>query len=298
MANDINFEDIMKHVQLSFTPEKLEEASLNAYKEDREYPENFSNWYHNIEDFGKFAHAEIISNQIFTKQEVDIMEETDNFSKVNWEKINEVLQPTLDKMKPHRWYNIKNGCFSNKFEFDTCTATKENLAEQLWKINYMSSMFSTGGYTELVVREYIPEDLNHCLTIYNGMPLRTELRVFYNMETDEIEYVVDYWDYDYCRDNLKTLNDKLIFDIFHNKTNIEVTDHKIMLDRVENMVRENISTLKFNKDFFKGIWSIDFMYDINTNKLYLIDMARGFRSAYWNFGKLKPETQEMLKSAK
>lgn len=297
MANDINFEDIMKHIQSEFTPEKLEEASLNAYKEDREYPENFSNWYHNIEDFGKFAHAEIISNQIFTKQEVDIMEETDNFSKVNWEKINEVLQPTLDKMKPHRWYNIKNGCFSNKFEFDTCTATKENLAEQLWKINYMSSMFSTGGYTELVVREYIPEDLNHCLTIYNGMPLRTELRVFYNMETDEIEYVVDYWDYDYCRDNLKTLNDKLIFDIFHNKTNVEVTDHKIMLDRVENMVRENINTLKFNKDFFKGIWSIDFMYDINTNKLYLIDMARGFRSAYWNFGKLKPETQEMLKKA-
>lgn len=297
MANNINFEDLMKHIQSEFTPEKLEEASLNAYKEDREYPENFSNWYYNIKDFGKFAHAEIIANQVFTKQEVDIMEETDNFSKVNWEKINEVLKPTLDKMKPHRWYNIKNGCFSNKFEFDTCTATKENLAEQLWKINYTSSMFSTGGYTELVVREYIPEDLDHCLTIYNGMPLRTELRVFYNMDTDEIEYVVDYWDYDYCRNNLKTLNDKLIFDIFHNRTNINVTDHKHMLNFVEREVRNNINTLKFNKDFFKGIWSIDFMYDVNTTKLYLIDMARGYRSAYWNFSKLKPETQKLIKEA-
>lgn len=297
MANNINIEDMMKQVALKFTPEYMEELSKSSYRDDREYPENFSNWYCNIKDFGNFAHAKVVSNQIFSYDELQILQETDDVRQVNWDKIREVLKPTLDKLDKYTVYNIKNGCFSNKFDFATCMVTKDNLAEQFWKINYMSSMFETGGHTELVVREYIPEDLDHCLTIYNGMPLRTELRVFYNMDTDEIEYTVDYWDYDYCRNGLKTLNDKLIFDIFHNKTNINVTDHKHMLNFVEREVKNNINTLKFNKDFFKGIWSIDFMYDVNTTKLYLIDMARGYRSAYWNFSKLKPETQKMIKEA-
>lgn len=297
MANDINLEGVLSKVAMKFTPEYLEELSKASYESDRVYPENFSNWYPNILDFGEFAHAKIISNQIFTYDELKILQETDRFEQVNWEKITKVLQPTLDKLDRHTVYSIKNGCFSNKFDFGTSMATKDNLAQQFWKVSYMSSMFETGGNTELVVREYIPEDLDHCMTIYNGMPLRTELRVFYNMDTDEIEYTVDYWDYNYCRDNLKTLNDKLIFDIFHNKTNINVTDHKHMLNFVEREVRNNINTLKFNKDFFKGIWSIDFMYDVNTTKIYLIDMARGFRSAYWKFNKLKPETQKMIKEA-
>lgn len=290
-------EKIMLKERQKFTPEYFKEIALKSYNEDREYPENFSNWYPHIKDFGNFAHAEIISNQIFTFEEVETMQETDNIDKVNWDAINKILKPTLDKMENNRIYNIKNGCFSNKFDFETCLVHKGDLAKKLWQINYNSSMFSTGGYTELVVREFIPYNVNECLTMYNGMPLRTEVRLFYNMETKKVEYVVDYWDYDYCHKSLHSLNDTMIFELYHNKIkdfnhgiNFHDMDYKNVLER---KILPYIDTLKFDGKL-KGIWSIDFMYDKDTNKVYLIDMARGHRSAYWNIDKLSEETRKEL----
>lgn len=286
------FNKVLGNVHNIFTPEYLKELAKKSYIDDRIYPENFSNWYPHIIDFGRFDHADIISNQVFTFEEVQEMQKTDEYSKVKWNILNKILKPTLEKMDRNTIYSIKNGCFSNKFDFTTSLATSGDLAQQLWKINYMSSMFETGGYTELVVRKYIPCDTEHCLTIYNGMPLRTEVRVFYNMETKKIEYAVDYWDYNYCVDNIRNLNDRIIFDVFHNKTGIKVTDHQEMYEKVLGTIEEWIDTLKFD-DTLKGVWSIDFMQS-DTGKIYLIDMARGFRSAYWNMNRLKSDTRKKL----
>ena len=291
--NFYNFANIMKDIKNTITPEYLEQCRKDAYKEDREYPENFSNWYPHIKDFGNFKSAEIISNQIFTLEEADLFR-TEITEYLDFNKLNEILKPTLDKMKGDTLYSIKNGCFSNKFDFSSSVCTKSDLAHKLWEINYWSSMLGTGGYTELVVRQYLPTDTSHNLTIYNGMPLRTEVRVFYNMDTKEIEYVKDYWDYDYCSEHMNSLNDKIIFDIFHNKIEkISVTDHYKELEKVVDKIYENIDTLKFD-DSLKGIWSIDFMYNRDLNKIYLVDMAKGFRSAYWDINELKPETREKL----
>ena len=140
-------------------------------------------------NFGNFKHADIISNQIFTLEDIKVMQETDNINKVNWNKINEILKPSLDKMDSNKLYNIKNGCYSNKFDFNTSIASKDNLAEQLWKINYQSTMYDTGGYTELVIRDLIYSDPREIPTIYNGMPLQEEIRVCYNMDLKQIEYI-------------------------------------------------------------------------------------------------------------
>ena len=275
------------------TKDMLEEASRQSYICDREYPENFSNWFPCIKSSGKFYIPRVVANQVFTYEEVQQMQQTDLFDMVDWDLINKILQPTLDIMKPNKVYIIKNGCFSNKFEFDTCLATRENLAQQLWKINYMSSLYSTGGYTELVVREYVCCDLTKYLTIYNGMPLRTEIRVFYNMDTKQIEYSVDYWDYEYCYPHIRNLNDKIVFNAFHNKFKTDVTNHKMEYRMVLNEIQQKIETLQF--DGLNGIWSIDFMFDADNNKIYLIDMARGERSAYWDFGKLSNETKKKIR---
>lgn len=274
---------------IEFSPEYFRELSMKSYEEDRKYPENFSNWYKYIVDFGKFKHTEIIANQIFSFEETEIMQETDNIEKVNWNKINEILKPTLAKMKHGYIYNIKNGCFSNKFDFQTCMATKENLSQQLWKINYNSTMFETGGYTELVAREVIPNHLEYP-TIYNGMPLREEVRAFYNMKTKEIEYMVDYWDYEYCYNNLN-ITDRIIFDWFHNKIGNREIKHREKLKELFKQIEKNIHTLKF-ADELEGIWSIDFLWEEKTNDIYLIDMARGFRSAYWNESKIKEKEED------
>lgn len=284
-----NIENIMKKFTDIYTPEHLAELSKRAYEEDRHYPENFSNWYKHIIDFGKFRHAEIISNQIFTYEETEIMRETDNIEKVDWDKINKVLEPTLNKMENMRYYSIKNGAYSNKFDFNTSIATKSDLAKQLWLVNYNSTMFDTGGYTELVVREFIPSNHQEVPTIYNGMPLREEIRVFYNFDTRQIEYVVDYWDYDYCAPNMHNKSDAIIFDWFHNKYGKRKDKHKYILNLLEKQITTDIDTLKFDAEM-TGIWSIDFMLvnDIEAfNGIWLIDMARGYRSAYWDPKKCK-----------
>ena len=282
-----NIVEKMKLFTTKYTPEYLAELEKKCYEDDRAYPENFSNWYPCIKDFGNFKHAEIISNQIFTFEEVHKMQETEYIDDIDWEEWLKILWPTIEKMKTGTYYSIKNGCFSNKFDFDKSICTKKDLARRLFEINYISTMYETGGYTELVVRELIPCDLDHTITIYNGMPLRTEVRIFYNMDTKEIEYIEDYWNYDYCSKHINKLNDKLLFDLFHNKSNIPLTDHSLELNKVIKFIEENINTLKI--EGLKGVWSIDFMYDRDLNNVYLIDMARGFRSAYWNPDKLKDE---------
>lgn len=276
-----------------FTPEYMEQLSIKCYEDDRKYPENFSNWYPHIKDFGYFKSAKIIANQIFSYQETELFRHTDNFDDVNWEAINKVLKPTLDKMDKYRIYNIKNGCFSNKFNFETCLATKDNLAKQLWKINYRSAELETGGYTELVVREMIPYSDYEIPTIYNGMPLREELRVFYNMDKHKIEYIEDYWKYNHCREYIGNKSNQIVFDWFHNKLKTRKIQHRELLKQLEDRIWDNIHTLKFDNEL-KGIWSIDFMYVIEKDELYLIDMARGFRSAYWNIDKLSYSTRKEI----
>ena len=63
MENDIV--DQMKLFTNKYTPEYLAELEKKCYEDDRNYPENFSNWYSCIKDFGNFKHADIIANQIY-----------------------------------------------------------------------------------------------------------------------------------------------------------------------------------------------------------------------------------------
>ena len=286
---DTDIKGFMKQIASKYTKEFFEKASKNMYADDRACPENFSNWYNHIVDFGKFRHAGVIANQVFTWQETQAMRKSDVIEYVDFGVINKILEPTLNKLDGSKLYSIKNGTYSNKFDFITSIVTKRNLAENLWKINYNSTLFDTGGYTELVVREFIPLDPRKVPTIYNGMPLREELRVFYNMDTKHIEYIVDYWDYNYCEPNIKNRADNIIFNWFHNKYGNRQIKHKDILHIVEKQIRDYINTLKFD-ECLTGIWSIDFMYvdDLDDYKgIWLVDMARGFRSAYWEPNKCK-----------
>ena len=94
---DINMMRLIKNMQDRYTPEYFEELSKNSYKEDRNYPENFSNWYFHIKDFGKFKTAKIINNQIeqkkqlsvnstyFSRKTIDYSNLTINFDKTAWQ---------------------------------------------------------------------------------------------------------------------------------------------------------------------------------------------------------------------
>ena len=69
----------------------------------------------------------------------------------NWVK-NELIPSIPDELRGLIF--IKNGAFSNKFDFSTCSirCNPLEITRSIAEINYASLMFDTGGNTEIVIR--------------------------------------------------------------------------------------------------------------------------------------------------
>ena len=171
---------------------------------------------------------------------------------------------------------VKNGAFSNKFDFNTCSIRSNalELTRAIIEINYASLMFDTGGNTEIVIRKRIPFDERITSTIYHGMPLRNEYRVFYDFDNRKALYIANYWDWDYCHDAIsRNITDKLIYEKVYNS----LAEHYVQnREKVMNLVEEHMKDVDLT-----GIWSVDILED-ECHDFWLIDMALGYRSAYWN----------------
>ena len=171
---------------------------------------------------------------------------------------------------------IKNGAFSNKFDFSTCSirCNPLEIARSIAEINYASLMFDTGGNTEIVIRERIPFDERITPTIYHGMPLRNEYRVFYDFDNRKALYIANYWDWNYCHDAIShNVTDKIVYEKVYNR----LAEHYVQnREKVMAMVEEHMKDVELS-----GIWSVDILED-ECHDFWLIDMALGHRSAYWN----------------
>lgn len=215
----------------------------------------------------------------------------------------EYCQTLIDSMKEHftniatecgPYFFIKNARFSNKFDFNNsckCFFSAKKLLEQLVNINYASMCVDALGFTEVVLREFLPSNPQTRFSIYNGMPLRPEYRVFYDFNRKKILHIHNYWDYKYVYPNLNA-NDRLIF-----KKTKKQRDR--MWDRYLKDVIKECQKLK-NVEL-EGVWSVDFL--VHTRKtsgyslkeksgIYLIDMALAQNSAYWNPSYLNEEVVE------
>lgn len=265
-----DLENFMKRMIPS--EEEMKEISRKVYNEELRNKNNFSYWYPRIIDT-PLSMAKSIYHK-FSYEEREIIDV--DYDKVDFKQIREILKPVLEQMNVRKTYSIKNGTFSGKFNFEDSIATVENLEEKFYKVNYGSAMVGAGGDTEIVVREFIP--YNSCRTpkIYNGLPLRPEFRVFYDMSKKKVLYTVNYWDYDYCRPHICDKTDQIVFDYYKEYLEEKFNEYK---DKVEEL----ISKSKFD---LSGKWSIDIMLnEIEDNKLYLIDMAEASKSAYYDIEK-------------
>ena len=184
---------------------------------------------------------------------------------------------------------IKNGAFSDKFQFHLCTPSPDavKLALNLIDINYDALCFDADGISEVCLREFIPYNRNTVPCIYSGMPLRPEYRVFYDFDRHEPLYIVNYWDWDYCHEAIsRNLTDKIVYEARYPAIQEQFELHK---DEVMEMVAADMA----NVTGLTGIWSVDVMYceEQEYQKEYegywLIDMAIGPRSAYWDPEKIK-----------
>ena len=105
------------------------------------------------------------------------------------------LIPDLRREKLVGKIFVKNARFSNKFQANRgCIQYGTDfLADGIAEINYSAMCVCAGGIHEIVVREFIEYDRQNTPCIYEGLPLRSEFRVFYDFNTREPLYTVNYW---------------------------------------------------------------------------------------------------------
>ena len=265
----------MENTILNYNPEN---DDFSLYETIKKNPDMFSKWFPKVKDCGikvpKTAIIPVPEDVFYAFFHDNGKKDTKTIAK--W-----VKESVMPVAKDFPWeIFIKNGVFSDKFTFSRCHTKNEfySIVSSVMDINYSSLCLETDGETELVIREYIGMDDEFSYKIYDGMPLRPEFRVFYDFDGRKILYVVNYWDYDYCHEAIeRDETDGLVYNHAYGQINRFFMNHK---DDVVNFVDGHMKNVDMN-----GIWSVDIMWA--KGEYWLIDMARGFRSAYYDPEKIK-----------
>lgn len=244
-----------------------------AYDYEKQNPNNLSSWFPKIKDCGiKVPETMIFTVPITAFIALNEMDEGGDMECVR----RFIYEDVIPQMNGSQYF-LKNGCFSNKFDFRSCITGKTTLYTDYLNISYASmcmGITGTGGMTELILRGVIPHDPRRVPAIYNGMPLRTEIRVFYDFDAREVLYSANYWDYDYVRPHLQKRTDRIIFDHMRDEIKSGFDKHD---EPVKAMIADHLKTVDLT-----GKWSVDVLVD-DRGAYWLIDMAEAARSAYWKY---------------
>ena len=252
----------------------LEGARERYFRTEKANPNNLSFWFPKVKDCGFRVPETIVIPVPDPVVEAFFQEEPGDKERIR-AFIHETVIPEVRKMKGLPF--IKNGCYSGKFNFKHCCPAdieEETIMDCVSTIQYESLCRFTSGVTEIVLRERIPAE-EHAGTIYGGMPLQTEFRVFYDFDRLVPLYCVNYWDRDYCRDAIhRNPDDGKKYDIlyphilgeYQRKVPFLITEILQKLPRVTGLT---------------GLWSVDFLLD-KDGTFWLIDMAVAQQSAYWD----------------
>jgi len=216
--------------------------------------------------------------------------EYNQITPTTFEIINRYCQKVFE-LDLDRSYFIKNGVYSSKFDFRNAKVTTpqevKELGQYLFYIHQQScqmvsllnniSVYGCGTTNEWVVREYIESNVKE--TIYMGLPLNTEYRIFVDFDRKTILSSNQYWD-----------KEVMIRRFKENRNNHDVHDmitFNMASERLEKIYNENIykvekmvQKLLDNNIEMKGQWSIDIMQV--KNEFYLIDMALAENSYYYD----------------
>lgn len=212
------------------------------------------------------------------------------------------------ELDDNKSYFIKTGTYSSKFDFRNAKVTTpkevQELGEYLLYIHYQAlsyasplnnvSMPGASTTVEWVVRDFI-EDVEENPTIYRGLPLRTEFRVFVDFDTKEVIGIDNYWRPDlmekrFSKENQRDEDDKHDYITYMVNKDKLVKDFEDNKDLVTNELLKLIKRCKLT-----GQYSIDVMK--NGNDFYIIDMALASESALKDCipdGKLKLQNSIML----
>lgn len=190
--------------------------------------------------------------------------------------VDKTVQPAIQQAQLGLYF-VKNGGYSHKFDASrACLPLPSDLAHAVIQIMNEAMMrcgFQYDGTESLVIRERIWHNPEQTPCIYNGLPFRTEFRVFYDFDDRQVLFCKDYWNEGYIRKNLRDKTDQIVYDKWHPEVYRLYKAHKAA---VANAVAEAMSHV----EGLSGPWSVDVMLDEDQN-YWLIDMAVAEMSAYW-----------------
>lgn len=258
-------------------------------------PNTMSNWLFAIKEvvdktqFFKIPKTRIIKVPLALLQSTRVYDFRE-LSPLSLEIINRFACRVFD-LDLEKDYFIKTGTFSSKFDFRNAKVTKgqevSELGSYLWYIqsqaNQMASplnnkvIYGVSSNNEWVVREFIDDKENNP-TIYNGLPLHTEYRVFVDFDKEEIIGISPYWHPEVMKENFLDIGVSAPIQKNHDYINY-INHEETLMNRYEENKSLVISEVsKLLKDCkLKGQWSIDIMQ--NGSDYWLIDMARASESA-------------------
>lgn len=258
-------------------------------------PNTMSNWLFAIKEvvdqtnFFKIPRTRIIKVPLALLQSTRVYEYQD-LSPLSLEIVNRYAQKVFE-LELEKDYFIKTGTFSSKFDFRNAKVTKgqevSELGSYLWYIqhqaNQMASplnnrvVYGVSSNNEWVVREFIDDKENNP-TIYNGLSLHTEYRVFVDFDTEEVIGISPYWHPEVMKESFLDIGVSAPIQKNHDYINY-INHEETLIKRYEEnkdlVVSEVLKLLKDCK--LKGQWSIDVMQ--NGSDFWLIDMARASESA-------------------
>lgn len=257
---------------------------MSLYEDYKNDPNNFSYWFPKIENCGIPVPQSVVVPAPEDVMRCFFMErKNDEDTIAQWVKSD--VMPAIADMGSLLF--IKNGGFSNKFDFSTCAVTNDfyHLVHSIISINYQSLCFDTGGNTEMVFRKRIGwSDDYEQYHIYNGMPLRPEFRVFYDFDNHKVLYTVNYWDWDYCHDAIsRDKSDEIVYEAAYPAIKSFYNEH---FREVEDIVSEHMAGITE----LDGIWSVDLMWC--DKQYWLIDMAVVVNSAYFDPDRIEKEDNQ------
>lgn len=258
-------------------------------------PNAMSNWLLPIKEvvdktgFFKVPKTRIIKVPLTLLQSTRVYEFQD-LNPLSLEIINRFAMKVFD-LDLEKNYFIKTGTFSSKFDFRNAKVTKgqevSELGSYLWFIQHQASQFASplnnkvvygvSSNNEWVVREFI-DDVENNPTIYNGLPLHTEYRVFVDFDTEEVIGISPYWHPEVMKENFLDIGVSAPIQKNHDYINY-INHEETLMKRYEDnkdLVVSEVSRL-LSDCILKGQWSIDVMQ--NGSDFWLIDMARASESA-------------------
>lgn len=202
------------------------------------------------------------------------------------------------ELDENKHYFIKTGTYSSKFDFRNAKITDPKEVSEIgeYLLFIHSDAISMAHYdvhgigkpviygvsttNEWVVREFIEDEDNEQFTIYHGLPLHTEYRVFVDFDSRKVLGIHAYWDSEVMKKRFGDAPDANTPDMIHDYVTYTAQEDKLMQRFNENKdtVVQHIQSLLSDVNLH-GQWSIDIMQ--NGNKFWLIDMATADTSAFY-----------------